>query len=141
MDRDDGNAGRQSARHSSTSAAMALVVGSSAVNRVVLARIVEQSGLRAAQEAPSGALAALGREPVLLVLDGGRDGRECDPVIAEVAAMRNRGLGTPLVVLLADHAARPDITSEGRGVDAVASMPIMPEKLHPLIERLLDRVR
>jgi CheY-like chemotaxis protein len=140
MDRDDGNAGRQSARHSPASA-MALVVGSSAVNRVVLARIVEQSGLRAAQEAPSGALAALGREPVLMVLDGGRDGRECDPVIAEVAAMRNRGLGTPLVVLLADHAARPDITSEGRGVDAVASMPIMPEKLHPLIERLLDRVR
>ena len=58
---------------------LALVVGKSHINRVVVSKIVERSGLRAALEVPETAVSALRHlRPAVVILDGGPDNYKVD---------------------------------------------------------------
>lgn len=120
-----------------------LVVGKSPINRVVMSKIVERSGLKPISETPETAGKALELfVPGTVVLDGGAENRDCDclmPVIA--AARRLAGAPTPSVILLSNSvgtAQSPELSSL---IDAVVTKPITPEQLQPVIERMAGRVR
>ncbi|TGQ25185.1 response regulator, partial [Mesorhizobium sp. M4B.F.Ca.ET.214.01.1.1] len=56
-----------------------LVVGKSSINRVVVSKIVEKSGLKPISESPETAGKALaGQAPGAVSLDGGPDDKDCD---------------------------------------------------------------
>ena len=119
---------------------LALVVGSSPVNRVVVSRIGERAGLRTQNATPQQALAALsGPLPALVILDGGADGREGDAVIAHLAPLRRPVSGrlAPLVILLSGH--HPE--TPPADVDAVVAKPIIPDRLQPVIHDLIGHLR
>jgi len=118
-----------------------LVVGRSQITRVVVCKIIEQSGLRPASEAPDTAertLAAL--RPAVIILDGGADNSDCNQLLEPIAAMR-RLSKTPRVVFLSNRNGTPESLSLGPTVDAVVAKPITPETLQPVIERLLAGLR
>jgi CheY-like chemotaxis protein len=121
----------------------ALVIGRSPINRVVVSRIIENSGLRPLSEEPETALKTLqSLVPGTIVLDGGADNRDCDMLMSPLQALRRQsGKGLPGVILLT-----PRIMSAGDlaplvAVDIAVAKPITPELLQPVLERLLERVR
>jgi CheY-like chemotaxis protein len=119
---------------------LALVVASSPVNRIVVSRIIQEAGLKVRAETPDAALSALeALMPATVVLDGGADNRECEHVMAKLQALQgNTDASIPFVVLLATPHAAP---VNDRTIDAIVAKPILPERLQPLIHRLLDRLR
>lgn len=71
-----------------------LIVGNSQINRIVVSKIVERSGLKPICEPPPGALRVLPLIfPALVILDGGPDNSDCDSVVAGVLAL----IGHPAV--------------------------------------------
>ncbi len=122
---------------------LALVVGKSHINRVVVSKIVERSGLRAALEVPETAVSALRHlRPAVVILDGGPDNRDCDAALIEIAEQRRAfGGSLPLVVLLSTRNREVGDFSHGRAIDAVVAKPFTPETLQPVVERLLSQVR
>jgi len=115
-----------------------LVVGRSPVNRVVVAKIVERAGLKPISEAPEAAEKALRTlSPGTVVLDGGPDNRDCDALIAGIAAARlANGRPAPAVVLLSNRIGTPQSLDLPNVIDAVVAKPITPECLQPVIDRL-----
>lgn len=115
-----------------------LVVGKSPINRVVVAKIVERAGLKPISEPPEAAEKALRvQTPGTIVLDGGPDNRDCDGLIADIAAARiANGRHTPAVILLSNRVGTPQSLDLPNVVDAVVAKPITPECLQPVIDRL-----
>lgn len=120
-----------------------LVVGRSPVNRIVVSRIVERCGLKPLTEAPEVAAKALNAcLPGMVVLDGGADDADCDVLLPQIAALRGRaGRAVPCVILLSTQNGMRDDAALAGMVDAVVAKPITPERLQPLIGRLLRRCR
>ena len=121
---------------------LALVVGTSQINRIVVSRIAERAGLKVLSETPDSAGATLAaRLPGTVILDGGADNRECERLMESLAAQRRAAGGpTPFVILLSTTNP-PDGQPKGGTIDAIVAKPITPERLQPLIQRMIDRVR
>lgn len=120
-----------------------LVVGNSQVNRIVVSKIVERSGLRPVSETPVTAVRVLPLLfPGLVVLDGGADNRDCDGVLAGIDALRRiSGRNVPAIILLTNRNADPG-TLHGLGmVDAMVTKPFTTEQLQPVVDRLLEKAR
>lgn len=124
-------------------ASMVLVVGKSSINRVVVSKIVERSGLRPISQPPETAGRNL-RNPVpcTVVLDGGPHNSDCDELLPEIATLR-RLLGRPLpaVVLLSNNIGTPESLGISSIVDAVVAKPITTERLQPVVDDLISRRR
>lgn len=122
---------------------LALVVASSPINRIVVSRIVQGAGLKVQAETPEDAASALeARVPATVVLDGGADNRECEHLMAKLQALRdNADAGTPFVILLTTQDPHADEPASEGTVDAIVAKPITPERLQPLIHRMLEQLR
>jgi CheY-like chemotaxis protein len=120
-----------------------LVVANSPINRIVMAKIVERSGLKPIVGSPETAAAMLrSLTPGAVILDGGVDNKECDGLIPAIAAARRSGDATlPAVILLSNRTGTPHSLSLPEIVDVVVAKPITPEKLQPVIERLITLAR
>lgn len=118
-----------------------LVVGKSSINRVVVSKIVEKAGLRPISESPETAERALASlVPGAIILDGGPDNKDCDSLMPGIDALR-RASGKPLpsVILLSTRTGTPESLGLSSVVDAVVAKPITPERLQPVIDRLVGR--
>ncbi|QDC03298.1 response regulator [Mesorhizobium sp. 8] len=114
-----------------------LVVARSPINRIVVAKIVERAGLKPIAEPPETAEKALRMQaPGTVVLDGGPDNRDCDALMAGIAAARTAGRHVPAVILLSNRVGTPESLDLPGVVDAVVAKPITPECLQPVIDRL-----
>lgn len=122
---------------------LALVVAASHINRIVVSRIAELAGLKVLAEAPDSAGATLAaRRPGMVILDGGADDRECEPLMESLAAQRLLSGGqVPFVILLSTANPAAGQPPTGGTLDAVVAKPITPERLQPLIQSMIDRVR
>lgn len=120
-----------------------LVVGNSQINRIVVARIVEKSGLKPVTETPVAAVRILPLLfPGLVVLDGGADNRDCDALVGGIAALRRVSGGEmPAVILLSNRTGSPETLSLPGIIDAVVTKPFTTEQLQPVVELLLQRGR
>jgi CheY-like chemotaxis protein len=120
-----------------------LVVANSPINRIVMAKIVERSGLQPMVGSPETAATML--QPLIpgaIILDGGADNKECDCLMPAVAAARRGAGGTlPAVILLSNRIGTPHSLGLPEVVDVVVAKPITPEKLQPVVERLITLAR
>ncbi|WP_421914426.1 response regulator [Mesorhizobium sp.] len=123
----------------STDLSHVLVVGKSPINRVVVSKIVELCGLRPISESPETAARALrSLIPGAVVLDGGPDNKDCDSLISGIDALRRAsGKSRPPVILLSTKNGTPESLGLSSIVDAVVAKPITPERLQPVIDRLI----
>ncbi|MBL8581353.1 MAG: response regulator [Rhizobiaceae bacterium] len=129
------------ARPTAVDFSQVLVVANSPVNRVVVSKIVERSGLKPVCESPKSAEKALGNSfPGTVILDGGSDNHECDGLLAGISALRQScGRPYPGVILLSTRNA-PDQEGALNGlIDAVVPKPITPERLQPVVDRLIGK--
>jgi CheY-like chemotaxis protein len=120
-----------------------LVVGNSQINRIVVARIVERSGLKPVSENPVSAVRVLPLMfPGLVILDGGPDNKDCDSVVAGVLALRRvSGKKLPAVILLSNRTGDPESLSLGGAVDAVVTKPFTTDQLQPVVDRLVKAAK
>lgn len=118
-----------------------LVVGKSSINRVVISKIVEKSGLKPISESPETAAKALSAfAPAAIVLDGGADNKDCDKLLAAIESLRrSSGKTLPSVILLSTASGTPESVGLPNVVDAVVAKPITPERLQPVIDRVVGR--
>ncbi|SFT99968.1 response regulator [Mesorhizobium sp. YR577] len=120
-----------------------LVVGKSQINRIVVSKIVERSGLRPISEDPETALRTLQTMvPGTVVLDGGVDNTDCQALMGQLVTLRRlSGTEAPCVILLSTRIMDADDLSALTAIDAAVAKPITPELLQPVVDRLLDRLR
>ncbi|RWN01310.1 MAG: response regulator [Mesorhizobium sp.] len=120
-----------------------LVVGKSPVNRVVVSKIVERSGLKPISESPEAAATTLrSLIPGAIVLDGGADNKDCDALMSGIDALRRISGGSrPSVILLSTKSGTPESLGLSSVVDAVVVKPITTERLQPVIDQLIGRGR
>lgn len=134
---------RSTERHNPQTADLnqVLVVARSQINRVVVCKIVERSGLRPISEAPEAALAMLRQiAPGMVILDGGADNTDCDALIPALTALRlASGSNLPSVILLSSRSGAPESLSPSSAVDCVVAKPITPERLQPVVDKLVGR--
>ncbi|CAN7714839.1 response regulator [Mesorhizobium sp. LjRoot246] len=118
-----------------------LVVGKSPINRVVISKIVERSGLKPISESPDTAVRILrSLIPGAVVLDGGADNKDCDNLMSSIDALRRiSGKSLPPVILLSTKNGTPESLGLSSVIDVVVAKPITPERLQPVIDRLLNR--
>lgn len=118
-----------------------IVVSTSQVNLIVLSRIVERARLKAVNCEPEGAGAHIARiDPLIVILDGGSDMRECDAALGPIAVQKRMSDGArPHVVLLTVRNMQPDDVDMGGLIDSLVAKPVTPERLQPLIESVRDR--
>ncbi|MFD2055148.1 response regulator [Mesorhizobium calcicola] len=117
-----------------------LVVGRSPINRVVISKIVERSGLKPISESPDTAARILrSLIPGAVVLDGGADNKDCDNLMSSIDALRRTsGTSLPPVILLSTKNGTPESLGLSSVIDAVVAKPITPERLQPVIDRLIN---
>ena len=120
-----------------------LVVGNSQINRIVVSKIVERSGLKPVSEAPATAVRVL---PVLfpgvVVLDGGANNKDCDCLMAGIAALRRiTGKNVPSVILLTNRNTTVDEATRSGAIDAVVTKPFTTEQLQPVVDRLVMKAK
>ncbi|MET2828582.1 response regulator [Mesorhizobium shangrilense] len=117
-----------------------LVVGKSPINRVVVSKIVERSGLKPISESPETAAKTLrSLIPGAVVLDGGPDNRDCDGLLSGIEALRRAsGRSRPPVILLSTKNGTPESLGLSSVVDVVVAKPITTERLQPVIDRLIE---
>ena len=122
---------------------LALVVSTSPINRIVVGRIAEQTGLKVLGETPETARSALlSRTPGTVILDGGADDRDCDLLLEILTAQRHAmGERKPIVIFLSNTNPTPDQPPAGHAIDAVVAKPVTPDRLQPLIRSLVERAR
>jgi CheY-like chemotaxis protein len=118
-----------------------LVVGKSSINRVVVSKIVEKSGLKPISAPPEAAEKTLTAQlPGAVILDGGPDNKDCDPLMSAIDALRRTsGKPLPAVILLSTRNGTPESLGLSSVVDAVVAKPITPERLQPVVDRLVGR--
>lgn len=116
-------------------------IARSSINRIVIARIAEKAGLKAADCTPDHAPALLlERRPGTVIIDGGADNRECDmlePILRGARELSPRAL--PILILLTSHNPGFGPTGSILPVDAVVAKPITPENLQPVLLSLVER--
>jgi CheY-like chemotaxis protein len=122
---------------------LALVVGKSQINCIVVSKIVERSGLKAVVEVPERAAKTLtGSSPGIVILDGGPDNHDCDAALIDIAERRRAfGSNMPLVILLSTRNVAPESLPHARAIDAVVAKPFTPESLQPVVDKLLAQAR
>lgn len=120
-----------------------LVVSRSPINRIVVSRIIEQSGLKVVAESPETAPSALtGVIPGTVILDGGPENCDCDAVLSGVAAIRGMvGRSAPCVVFLSNRTGTVESLALPRTVDFVVAKPITPDRLQQIIDRLKSNAK
>jgi len=120
-----------------------LVVGQSQINRIVVSRIVERSGLKPVSETPLGAIRMLPLIfPGLIVLDGGPQNQDCDGLVPGILALRRMSSRElPAVILLSNRTGTPESLSLSGKIDAVVAKPFTTDQLQPVVDRLMDRAR
>ncbi len=120
---------------------LVLVIGRSRINRIVVSRIVERSGLRPVSEAPDTAARTLESIfPRAVILDGGANNQDCESLMSRLVVMRGMtGERLPAVILLSTHTIGDEAQQGLLAVDAVVSKPILPELLQPVVDRLVHR--
>ncbi len=120
-----------------------LVVGKSPVNRVVIARIVERSGLKPVSETPEEAIKSLALlRPGLVIVDGGAGNNDCEEILATLRDRRRiSSKNLPIIILLSTAAADASGLVIDQTIDAVVAKPITTELLQPVIDRLVSRAR
>lgn len=118
-----------------------LVVGKSPINRVVISKIVERSGLKPISESPDTAARILrSLIPGAVVLDGGADNKDCDGLMSSIDALRRAsGKSLPPVILLSTKNGTTESLGLSGIIDVVVAKPITPERLQPVIDRLIGR--
>ncbi|MFD1981669.1 response regulator [Mesorhizobium newzealandense] len=118
-----------------------LVVGRSPINRVVISKIVERSGLKPISESPDTAAKILrSLIPGAVVLDGGADNKDCDNLMSSIDALRRAsGKSLPPVILLSTKNGTRESLGLSSIIDVVVAKPITPERLQPVIDRLINR--
>lgn len=118
---------------------LVLVVASSGINRVVVSRIVERTGLRAVSVVPSEAEAAFAEHlPGTVVLDGGATNKDCDSLFATLTNRRMIHGNLPVVVFLSTTNLQRDALAFAHAIDATIAKPITPDSLQPVIRDLTD---
>ncbi|MER9496545.1 response regulator [Mesorhizobium sp. M0587] len=122
-------------------ASQVLVVGKSPINRVVVSKIVERSGLKPISESPDTAARILrSLIPGVVVLDGGPDNRDCDNLMSSIETLRRAsGKSLPSVILLSTKNSTPEGLGLSDIIDAIVAKPITPERLQPVIDCLIKR--
>ena len=133
--------GRETSFEAIRDASQVLVVGRSPINRVVISKIVERSGLKPISESPDTAAKVLrALVPGAIILDGGADNKDCDNLLSSIDALR-RASGKSLlpVILLSTKTGTPQSLDLSNVVDVVVAKPITPERLQPVIDRLTNR--
>lgn len=120
-----------------------LVVAKSPINRIVVAKIVQQAGLRPVMEAPETAAHAPGGfNACVVILDGGPNNADCDGLLSHIAALRRvTGRALPAVILLSNRVGTTTSLGLSEIIDEVVAKPLTPEKLQPVIERLIALAR
>ena len=120
-----------------------LVVGQSQINRIVVSKIVERSGLKPVSETPHGAVRMLPLIfPGLVVLDGGPENQDCEALLPGLLALRRiSSRELPAVILLSNRTGTPESLSLSGQVDAVVAKPFTTDQLQPVVDRLMDRAR
>ncbi|MER9603598.1 MULTISPECIES: response regulator [unclassified Mesorhizobium] len=118
-----------------------LVVGKSPINRVVISKIVERSGLKPISESPDTAARILrSLIPGVVVLDGGADNKDCENLMSSIAALRRAsGKSLPPVILLSTKNGATESLGLSGIIDVVVAKPITPERLQPVIDCLIGR--
>ena len=118
-----------------------LVVGKSPINRVVISKIVERSGLKPISESPDTAARILrSLIPGAVVLDGGADNKDFDNLMSSIEALRRAsGKSLPPVILLSTKNGTTESLGLSGIIDVVIAKPITPERLQPVIDRLIGR--
>jgi len=122
---------------------LAIVVGRSRINCLVVSRILERCGFKPVSDTPEELARKLHTlRPGLVVLDGGANNHDCDGLISGLTDLRRlSGNRTPCIVLLSTVMGDVDSLSLSTIIDAVVAKPITPEALQPVVERLIARVR
>lgn len=143
LDDADRESGRASAFSHRADFDLALVVGTSPINRVVVSRIAERAGLKVVATSPQEAASTLlSKWPGIVILDGGADDRDCDVLMESLAAQRLAAGGrAPFVILLQNANPKQGQPVRGGTIDAIVAKPITPDRLQPLIRSMIDRVR
>ncbi len=134
------SASRDTNSEISTDSSQVLVVGKSPINRVVVSKIVEKSGLKPISESPEMASRILRTLiPGAIVLDGGADNKDCDALMSGIDALRRAsGRSLPSVILLSTKTGTPESLGLSSVVDVVVAKPITTERLQPVIDRLIS---
>ncbi len=103
--------------------------------------IRDRSGLRPISESPETAGKALsGQVPGAVILDGGPDNKDCDGLMSRIDALRRAsGRAQPSVILISSRIGTPESLGLSSVIDAVVAKPITPERLQPVIDRLVGR--
>jgi CheY-like chemotaxis protein len=133
---------RRRADGQGTDLSLVLIVCSSPISRVVVSRIVEQTGLKTLCATPQHAVETLSaRQPGLVILDCGPDHEEHHPVApAIVDHRRASGSTLPLLIVLSTKRLQAD-SPFANIADAVVPKPITPDALQPKIELLVAEAR
>ena len=120
-----------------------LIVGNSQINRIVVSKIIERSGLRPLSETPVGAVRILPLMfPGLVILDGGPENKDCDSVAAGLLALRRvSDKKLPAVILLSNRSGDAASLALGGSIDAVVTKPFTTEQLQPVVDRLVSKAR
>lgn len=121
---------------------LALIVSSSPINRIVVGAIAERAGLKVVSETPDNAASTLlSRQPGTVILDGGADDRECEGLLESLASQRQASAsGGPVIILLSNHTPAAGEPA-GQMIDAMVAKPITPDRLQPLIQSMVERLR
>lgn len=132
---------QDSSAEATRSLSQVLVVGKSPINRVVVSKIVERSGLKPISESPDMAAKTLRTlVPGVIVLDGGVDNKDCDNLMSGIETLRRAsGRSLPPVILLSTKTGTPETLGLSSVIDVVVAKPITPERLQPVIDRLISR--
>jgi CheY-like chemotaxis protein len=117
-----------------------LVVGNSQINRIVVSKIVERSGLKPISEKPIPAVRMLPLLfPAIVIMDGGPDNTDCDELMPGILALRRISAGeTPGVILLSSCNSNLALSN---AIDAVVTKPFNTDQLQPIVDWLLEQAR
>jgi CheY-like chemotaxis protein len=121
---------------------LALVVCSSAINRIVVSRIAEQASLKVACETPQRATEALfARQPGLVILDCCSNHEEFHTIAPAIVDQRRAsGSRLPMLIVLSTKNLPAD-SPFTHIADAIIAKPITPDALQPKIEQLVEDAR
>lgn len=120
---------------------LVMAVAASTVNRIVVSRIIEGAGLKAIACEAQAMLESMQRTmPCVVVAEEGA-GESEQAALRRVAEVRARSAnGLPLLVVLSRPGSALAARPEGEA-DAVVSMPFTPDRLAPVVLRLVERAR